>query len=378
MFEALPEPVLVIGAEGDDLSGRRVLLANPAARELFRIGQDRPALVGVVRSPDVLAAVEAALAGGERHVDVAGRGRQWSALARSVPGEQGAPSMALLHLRDVTEARALEAMRADFLANASHELRSPLASLTGFIETLRGPARDDAAARDRFLDIMAVQADRMGRLIADLLSLSRIELNEHVAPHGRADLALVAGDVLDALTPQLAARGVTVSVTGAGPREAIVAGDRDQIVQVLQNLIENAVKYSPDGGAVEIEITPDLGAEALRAPRKAERARHPLLVPEREPARRYAAVRVADHGPGIARQHLPRLAERFYRVEGQKSGDRLGTGLGLAIAKHIINRHRGGLVVESAPGEGAAFTVYLPRADGPEASDRNKTVVQSS
>jgi two-component system phosphate regulon sensor histidine kinase PhoR len=252
-------------------------------------------------------------------------------------------------------------MRADFLANASHELRTPLASLTGFIETLRGHARDDPNARERFLGVMAAQAGRMARLIDDLLSLSRIELNEHIAPEGRVDVALVTRDVIDALAPLAAERGVKLQTRMAERGRAMIVGDRDQMLQVSQNLIDNALKFSGPGGTIEIDVVDDVTAEAALAPTRAGAARLSLLNPDLVGGERFVVLRCTDHGAGIAREHLPRLSERFYRVEGQKSGERLGTGLGLAIVKHIINRHRGGLAIESVEGQGTTFTAYLPR-----------------
>ncbi len=381
-FDALPDPLMVIEAsEPDDIAGRRVVLANRASRDLFRMDAEGAVLVTIMRDPDVLEAVDEALFGDvERATAFAlagARERQWRAFARPLAGE-GHKRLALLHLRDETELHSMEQMRVDFLANASHELRSPLSSLIGFIETLKGPARDDAAARDRFLDIMATQADRMGRLISDLLSLSRIELNEHIQPMGSADLTLVAGDVIDAVTPALGEREVRVVLSGVEAGRARVAGERDQIVQVIQNLVDNAIKYSPRGEAVEIEVLSDFDLDDASTIRTGDLARLPLLTPDRTVSTRYAAIRVRDHGQGIARDHMPRLSERFYRIEGQKSGDRLGTGLGLAIVKHIVNRHRGGLVVESEPGKGSTFTVYLPHASSlstATAGDRSKTVI---
>jgi two-component system phosphate regulon sensor histidine kinase PhoR len=260
----------------------------------------------------------------------------------------------------------MELMRVDFLANASHELKTPLASLSGFIETLKGHARDDPKARDKFLDIMAAQADRMSRLVADLLSLSRIELNEHIPPAGRVDLARATADVVDAVSVLSADRKVALRLSDREIK-APVHGDRDEILQVVQNLVDNAIKYSPTGGTVEIDIRPDIALDEAAAPwsggnRGEGATRLPLVTPDREAGQRFAAVTVRDHGPGLAREHLPRLTERFYRVEGQKSGERQGTGLGLAIVKHIVNRHRGGLTVESAPGRGATFTAYFPIA----------------
>jgi two-component system phosphate regulon sensor histidine kinase PhoR len=371
-FEALADPVLVVsGGEADDIAGRRVVLANGAARDLFRIQREGALLVSALREPTVLEAVDEALFGGiARTTDYAGVGaqtRHWRALTRPLPAPPGdGATLALLVLRDETDVRRMELMRVDFLANASHELKTPLASLAGFIETLKGHAKDDPKARDRFLDIMAVQADRMSRLVSDLLSLSRIELNEHVPPSGRVDLARAAVDVMDAVSVLSAERSVTV-VMQDRELSAPVHGDRDEIVQVVQNLVDNAIKYSPSGDTVDIVIRPDVTLDEAAAPwsggnREGGITRLPLVTPDREPGNRYAAITVRDHGPGMAREHLPRLTERFYRVEGQKSGERSGTGLGLAIVKHIVNRHRGGLTVESAPGQGAVFTAYFPIA----------------
>jgi len=376
MLERLADPILLVaGGEAADLSARRFVFANAAARELLRIQRPEGPLTTAVRAPEVLAAVDEALfraAPAEAMYDSGGaQGRLWraSALPLAAAGEGAGPPalpLALIAFRDETEFRRSERTRADFLANASHELRTPLASLAGFIETLRGHARDDAAAREKFLAIMHVQAQRMRRLIDDLMSLSRIELGEHIPPSGEVDVGVAVIDVLDALGPMAAERGVAFAsdlpVFGA----ALVTGDRDQILQVIQNLAENALKYTPPGGTVAVDVTAGLDAEAAAAPVSALAAHRSLLVPDRGAPdggeRRYVSLKVRDAGAGIARAHLPRLTERFYRVEGQKSGGDAGTGLGLAIVKHIVNRHRGGLTVESAEGQGAIFTAYLPMA----------------
>jgi len=365
VFEALDDPVMIVsGGEPDDMAGRRIVLANAAARDLLRIPREGGLLVSAVRDPGVLEAVDEALFGGvartTNYAAGGARARHWKAWVRPLPGPGGQPR-ALLGLRDETDVRRMELMRVDFLANASHELRTPLASLSGFIETLKGHARDDAGARDRFLDIMATQADRMSRLVADLLSLSRIELNEHIPPSGRVDLARAASDVVDAVSVLSQERGVVVRLDADGERVAI-DGDRDEIIQVIQNLVDNGIKYSSPGQVVEIGIRRGLSLGAAPGPRTEGATRLSLLTPDRESGVRYAVVTVRDYGPGLAREHLPRLTERFYRVEGQKSGERAGTGLGLAIVKHIVNRHRGGLSVESTPGEGAAFSAYFPMA----------------
>ena len=361
-LERLSDPVLIVGAgEPDDMASRRVLFANEAARTLLRIPAAGALLVNAVRRPEALEAADEALYGrriaAADYADTGAQARAWRLHATPLPSAPEAPA-ALLHLRDETDARRSARMGTDFLANASHELRTPLASLSGFIETLRGHARDDPAARDRFLAVMADQADRMTRLTADLLHLSRVELNEHVPPSGRVDLALAAADVADALQPQSAALGVAIALRAPAMGEVTVAGDRDQVVQVVQNLVDNALKHSPFGATVRVEVV----ASAGELPPEPTRPRHTLVAPDRSEGARYAALRVSDDGVGMVREELPRLAERFYRVGGQKSGPRAGTGLGLAIVRHIVNRHRGGLVVESAPDAGSAFTVTLPAA----------------
>ena len=369
VFEALDDPVMIVsGGEADDIAGRRIVLANQAARDLLRIQREGALLVSAVRDPNVLEAVDEALFGGvSRTTDynaAGARTRHWKAWVRPLPspsGAAGGTTRAVLGLRDETEVRRMELMRVDFLANASHELRTPLASLSGFIETLKGHARDDPKARDKFLDIMAAQADRMGRLVADLLSLSRIELNEHIPPSGRIDLPRAASDVVDAVSVLSQEKGVTV-LLDVQPGDARITGDRDEIVQVIQNLTDNAIKYSPVGGTVDLTVRHGLDVEAAAASRVPGATRLSLLTPDREAGARYVVVTVRDYGPGMAREHLPRLTERFYRVEGQKSGERPGTGLGLAIVKHIVNRHRGGMTVESAPGDGSLFSVYFPMA----------------
>lgn len=352
VLRAIPDPVLIVaGVEPDDIAGRWIVFANTAAQTMFRMEGERGVLVSTIRNPEVLECVDEALFGGisaSSVFDTAGGARDqvWRAYSSPLPVE-GVERLALLTLRDETDARKMERMRADFLANASHELRTPLASLAGFIETLRGPARDDEKARDKFLDIMASQAERMRRLIQDLLSLSRIELNEHVPPSGEADLILAVRDVVDGVSLMASDKNVTVVVTGPKPGLYPIIGDRDQILQVVQNLVDNALKYAPAGSQVEVNIQYDLNMERALQGGDLGAARLILLRPDRNVHDFYARVTVRDAGPGIRREYLPRLAERFYRVEGQKSGDKLGTGLGLAIVKHIVNRHRGGLIVES-------------------------------
>jgi two-component system phosphate regulon sensor histidine kinase PhoR len=234
-------------------------------------------------------------------------------------------------------------MRADFVANASHELRTPLASVVGFIETLQGPARDDAKARDEFLEIMLKQGNRMTRLIEDLLSLSRIELREHTRPTEAIDIEQVLRNTAELLDRQAKERGSAIVITPATVPP--VVGDSNELGQVFHNLLSNALKYGGERGKVEVSV----GVSQDRPP----------AMPGRGPC---VKIAVTDHGEGIPREHLPRLTERFYRVDTARSRQLGGTGLGLAIVKHIINRHRGALTVDSEIGKGSTFTVYLPPA----------------
>jgi two-component system phosphate regulon sensor histidine kinase PhoR len=377
-IQALPDAILIVQTEGPvGNSPIRVVASNVAAQELLRIRSEEDRLVSILRNPDVLAAVENTLSLGESRTLGYDTGGSQSRAVRvwTRPLSTDSRPSALVVLRDETDARRLERMRADFLANASHELRTPLASITGFVETLRGHAKDDSEARAHFLEIMAGQARRMSRLIDDLLSLSRIELNEHVPPSGTCDIVLLAQEVTDGLLPVLEARGASLELLAPSPGTVLAVGERDQISQVVQNLLDNALKYAPHGAPVNVAITTNVAFEAdsaaanAAALRDAGGGRLVLLSPERAHENRYVQIRIADAGIGIAREHLPRLTERFYRVPGQKSGDIPGTGLGLAIVKHVVNRHRGGLIVESAPGQGTTFTVLLPSAPRSEAPD---------
>lgn len=356
LVEALPEAAMYIDASG------KVEAANQSARRQFRFVAPDPMLSAVVRRPELLDAVAAARrTGQEQRFEIIQReetDRHFAGAAAPLG------SGVLVSLHDFTDIKRMELARVDFLANASHELRTPLTSLSGFIETMRGPAKDDPEARERFLEIMQGQADRMRRLISDLLSLSRIELVEHRPPEGEADLAGVVNEARDALAPVAKERGVELRV--AGVASAVnVTGARDELAQVVQNLIDNALKYSEKGGTVDVEVLAGLGAdEAVSiAGRRWDDAGRMAIVatPAASPARAFAVLRVSDAGPGIERQYLPRLSERFYRVD-QGRGLKPGTGLGLAIVKHVVQRHRGGFLVESDPGRGSAFGVVLPMA----------------
>jgi len=246
----------------------------------------------------------------------------------------------LVTFRDLSEASRIEKTRTDFVANASHELRTPLASIIGFIETLQGPARNDPAAQERFLAVMAMQAQRMKRLVDDLMSLSRVEMHAHVMPRNEVDLNLVVEHVREALEPLARQQEVRLAVTPLD-QPAVVLGDRDELVQVVQNLVHNAIRYGRMGGSVAVAIKP-----------------------VRRGTSRKLQIVVTDDGPGIAAQHLPRLTERFYRVDVAASRKKEGTGLGLAIVKHVVNRHRGEIDIHSELGKGSIFTVSLPEAPG--------------
>ena len=321
---ALPDAALVADAGG------LVTAANDAARHLLDVEVKARHLSLAIRAPVLLEAWHAAVISGQRScVTFEVRGTPPRTIeAHVAPLAEVGP--VLIVLKDLTREQQVERMRADFVANASHELRTPLASLLGFIETMQGAAKFDEKARERFLDLMKVQAERMKRLIDDLLSLSRIEMNEHVRPHATIDLAKVAAHVADVMQGMAKDAGSPIELQVA---EALpVAGEWDELVQVVQNLVENAIKYA-GGAPVDIIGRRDKGVVELA---------------------------IADHGPGIAAEHIPRLTERFYRVSAQVSRQKGGTGLGLAIVKHILNRHRGRLAITSEPGRGSTFAIRLP------------------
>jgi two-component system phosphate regulon sensor histidine kinase PhoR len=333
ILERLPDPVIVLARD------RTVRRANAAARSAF--DADLPA---VLRHPGVRGAIDRALTSNQsQSAEVVLRAPvQRDLYATVVPMDPPLADggKALVVLSDRTRERVVERMRADFVANVSHELRTPLASLIGFVETLRGPAADDPPAQQRFLEIMAEQGARMNRLIDDLLSLSRIELTEHQAPSEPLDLAELIRRMVAGFEPRLAERKVTLALRIEADLPA-VAGDTDQMAQVLQNLLDNGLKYGRDGGVLSVEV-------AL------------VESSNRWPSRRGIVVSVADQGAGIPKAHLPRLTERFYRVDKGRSRAVGGTGLGLAIVKHIINRHRGQLLIESEEGKGTTVSVWLP------------------
>ncbi len=335
--DALGDPALIVGGD------LRVVAANAAARRLFgdRVVADDLRLV--LRHPAVLDAVRtAAAAAAPIEREVIGLGvdngayRVRVAALRSDGAEAG--ERLLVTFVDITQARLTERMRVDFIANASHELRTPVTTLLGFIETLQGPAADDEPARHRFLEIMHREAARMSRLIDDLLSLSRIELDKHVRPQTALDVAPLIADVGRTLAMRLEADQRRLAIRLADDLPAVTA-DRDQVLQVLHNLVSNALKYGRSGTPITV------------AAATVDTAGAPMV-----------RITVGDQGDGIAPEHLPRLTERFYRIDTSRSRSMGGTGLGLAIVKHIVERHRGTFDIVSKPGEGSAVSFTLPLA----------------
>ncbi|WP_233356722.1 sensor histidine kinase [Hirschia baltica] len=357
LVKAMTEPCIFVNPEG------RVEVANEAARQNFRFRGEMPILSSVVRRPEMLGAVEDALSEKEPQdfafVERGEYDRTYACVAAPVKTNSGLG--VLITMEDLTAVKRAELARADFLANASHELRTPLTSLAGFIETMRGPAKDDREAWDHFLEIMEGQAERMRRLINDLLSLSRIELSEHRRPSTNADLAAVVSEVGAALLPVADGQQVKINITGQA-NGIEVMGVRDELAQVAQNLIDNAIKYSEPDDVVEVEVLTGLSQdEALeKAGRRMDgAAQFSITNSLGGAATKYAVLRVRDNGPGMDRKYLPRLSERFYRIDPGR-GLKKGTGLGLAIVKHIMNRHRGAFLVESELGVGTAFGVLFP------------------
>ena len=337
ILHVLPDPVLLIDAE------KQILVANIAAKNLLGDQIEGRELTLTLRHPDILDAVDEVLNGAEqRQLRISlldSVRRSFDIQIASLTGTTQYEADAVLIMHDMTAEHNAEQMRADFVANVSHELRSPLSSLVGFIETLRGAARDDEAARDRFLGIMDGESKRMARLIDDLLSLSRVEANEHILPEGKVDIVPLLAEIVDTLTARASVRKITIELP-ENHAHVFATGNRDELTEVFHNLIDNAVKYCPENTRVRINVEevdriPDLGGTGI-------------------------VVIVSDEGESIPPEHLPRLTERFYRVDKGRSRTMGGTGLGLAIVKHIVNRHRGRLIVDSTLGKGSEFKVFLP------------------
>ncbi|KQX35211.1 hypothetical protein ASD04_14250 [Devosia sp. Root436] len=336
--DALADPCLV-------LDRRSVAIhANAAAQRQFPAVSNGNPITFSLRNPDLVQAIDLAMRTGttrsvELHETVPSE--TWDKVVVSPLRRPGLDWLAddarqlVVTFQSLTELKRVEALRSDFIANASHELRTPLASLLGFIDTLLGPAAKDPAAREKFLGIMRGQAERMSKLIDDLLSLSRIEMHQHVRPTGSIDLAALLREVREGLMMQAKAADVEIRLSlFEGPSST--TGDRSQLYEVFENLLDNAIKYGAGGKFVEVSLAP---------------AGRPDFQHQ---------VTVIDHGPGVEPEHVPRLTERFYRIDADASRRKKGTGLGLAIVKHIVNRHRGQMSIKSKPGEGMRVDVFLP------------------
>jgi two-component system phosphate regulon sensor histidine kinase PhoR len=335
----MPDPAVLLDRAG------RVIHLNAAAAQLAPALRKNELAQFALRSPEIVTALREAIATSEprraTYLDHAPVERWMELIITPVPVPTifgGVDKCMLMTFHDQTPLRLVEEMRADFVANASHELRTPLAALSGFIDTLQGPAKDDVKARERFLSIMHAQATRMARLIDDLLSLSRVELSAHVRPDTTVDIVPIIRQVADGLEPLARERQVEVEIA-LPETQVLIAGDREELLRLFENLIENALKYGASGGKVIVSLNSALSAEG---------------TPE-------TRVMVRDFGPGIAPEHLPRLTERFYRVDVGDSRSQGGTGLGLSLVKHILNRHRGRLLIESVPRHGATFTACFPQ-----------------
>ena len=330
-LDALPFGVMIVRAD------RSIALANLEMREVFGLRDGHDMAVSTLRSRRLLDLIETAFRDEAAGTLEFSMSRRTDVHLRAHVRPLGSGEV-LVAIADETQAHLTGEMHRDFVANASHELKTPLAAISGVIETLLGHAREDPAATERFLGLLDRQAKRMTRLIEDLLSLNRIELNERVAPSEPQDVLTILAEVVDTLRPIAEAADVRLAPPGPGARPVIL-GDRDELGQVFRNLIENAVRYGGSGTTVSIgaEIEPGEGARPGRV-----------------------GISVSDEGPGIAREHIPRLTERFYRVNAHRSREKGGTGLGLAIVKHVMNRHRGRLEIASKPGAGSTFTVWFP------------------
>lgn len=337
LIDALPDAALLLNAQGV------LMTANAAAADVFGhlfIGEH---ISRTTRDPELATAVKTALTGAGKAIFEmeikAPTGRHLDGAVSRLTGfgERASAPTLMIILQDISEREALARMRMEFVANASHELRTPLTAVSGFIETLRGPAKDDAAARDKFLGIMSEQAQRMTRLIDDLLVLSRVEMRAHLVPSTIVDLNHVAKEAFRLAAPSASKDGAMLHLELC-EADMKLPGDHDELMQAAQNLVQNALKYGRPAGRVE-----------LRTVRERDRRGVKVL-----------RLSVIDDGPGIAAEHLPRLTERFYRVNTAASRQKGGTGLGLAIVKHITARHRGRVEVNSAPGQGSTFSLVFP------------------
>lgn len=368
----LPEPLIILNRDSI------VMTTNPAADEFINnTDAEGRHVASVIRAASVFETVESVVQDHKpRTVEFTTTGSvpRFCRAYVTLLDQGNENDQILLFIRDLTSEHRVEQMRVDFIASASHELRTPLASLIGFIETLRGPAKNDAEATKKFLKIMQKQAERMQRLVADLMSLSRIELNEHILPDTEINLAEVTGDVIEGLQPIIKKSEAMVDLILQQDEEAetsatdvTILGDRDEILQSIQNLVHNALKYGGEPARVLITLgrgeapSIETGAEPIQ---RAGDSVHQVAARIGRSAESLNYIQVRDFGPGIDRADLPRLTERFYRVNVERSRQTGGTGLGLAIVKHIVNRHQGGLQIETCLAQGTAFTCYFASHNG--------------
>jgi len=336
IVSGLPYPCVAISMRNFE----RILCANPEAKAFLGDGIEGRHFYTVFRQPTMIEAIEGTIKSGERknaRVTISENRRDafYDATCINIAGQY-----CLVTFQDRSDQEQIQQMRRDFVANVSHELKSPLAALMGFIETLRTVAKEDPKAQERFLGIMESEAQRMNRLVNDLLSLSQVEATARQRPTENIDLHGLIEQTVDILLPAAKARDVTVHVVNQANTDISVKGDSDQLRQVFNNLIENGIKYGAEGGNVTVTLSQPAYLAGLRS--------------------EGIEVTVSDDGPGIDPVHLPRLAERFYRIDSHRSRQMGGTGLGLAIVKHIISRHRGRLMVDSVMGQGSNFRVLLP------------------
>ncbi|SHG30888.1 sensor histidine kinase [Cognatishimia maritima] len=337
LLDAIPLPAIFVGTDA------RLMGANAQAKALQPNAQEGRTLVLIFRQPGLNAAIESCL-----HR----RTPQRAIYLHSEDGQEtrydvscsfveiGGTAGVLACFKDITEVEQAGEIRREFVANVSHELKTPLTALLGFIETLQGPAKNDAQARERFLGIMDAEANRMNRLVGDLLSLSRVEEDARMRPSESLDICEILSTVVRNLDEVAKSRGHEI-VLHQPDSPVTLPADRDQLMQVFINLIENAVKYGGRDGQVTISVEPVERDQTLRKPA--------------------VRISIADTGPGIDAVHIPRLTERFYRIDSHRSREMGGTGLGLAIVKHIVARHRGRMKIESSLGQGSTFTVILPK-----------------
>lgn len=336
LIAAIPRPTVIIG------EGERIVNANHAAQEFFGKTIVGRHMVTAFRHPQLLAAIENCRRNqraSEIEFVMRSDVRDVTVQANVSPVQLDGQAVTMVFCEDVSHLMEAGKIRRDFVANVSHELRTPLTAMLGYIETLRGPAKDDERARDRFLGTLENEARRMTRLVHDLLSLSRVEQEARVRPHELTDLMLVLHSAMERVGTTAEKAGVTFDLLCDFENLPIV-GNPDQLGQIFTNLIENAVKYGGEGKVVTVRVAKTDYDKTLRGPS--------------------VSVKVLDQGPGIEAFHIPRLTERFYRIDTHRSREMGGTGLGLAIVKHIVNRHRGRLKIDSVEGRGSCFAVTLP------------------